>query len=207
MGLFGRKNEKSDRNIEEIKKVVEEDKNPPKVEEFHESPLDRLLKGKLDEFPADVKPPEETKKLPESAPEERKAAPMKPKEEPVEVEKPSFAPLFVKIDRYRQILNAIGSLKTTMIMLKNSLLTLNELDKARDETFKLVQDAVGKLEGKLNSLDQELVRPSGFQERTNISHDTTSERPEYQDVETVEATIADLKGQIEQLKSELETVA
>jgi phage shock protein A len=85
---------------------------------------------------------------------------------------------------------------------------LSELDKARDETFKVVQEAIGKLEGRLNSLDQELVRPSGLQERpATPSYDTVIERPEYQDVETVEATIADLKGQIEQLKSELENVA
>jgi hypothetical protein len=43
------------------------------------------------------------------------------------------------------------------------------------------------------------VRPSGYHEIV--------ETPEYQDVETVEATIADLRGQIEQLKTELENVS
>ena len=197
MALFGRKGEKPDENIEEIKKVVEQDKNPPKVQDFQDSPLNRLLEGKLEEKIVEIKKPEEMKTIP-----------IKTREEPVEIERPSFAPLFVKIDRYRQILNAIGNLKTTMIMLKNSLITLSELDKARDETFKVVQEAIGKLEGRLNSLYQELVRPSGLQERpATPSYDTVIERPEYQDVETVEATIADLKGQIEQLKSELENVA
>ena len=197
MALFGRKGEKPDENIEEIKKVVEQDKNPPKVQDFQDSPLNRLLEGKLEEKIVEIKKPEEMKTIP-----------IKTREEPVEIERPSFAPLFVKIDRYRQILNAIGNLKTTMIMLKNSLITLSELDKARDETFKVVQEAIGKLEGRLNSLDQELVRPSGLQERpATPSYDTVIERPEYQDVETVEATIADLKGQIEQLKSEFENVA
>jgi len=197
MALFGRKGEKHDKSIEEIKKVVQEDKNPPKVQDFQDSPLNRLLEGKLEEKMVEIKKPEEMKTIP-----------IKTREEPIEIERPSFAPLFVKIDRYRQILNAIGNLKTTMIMLKNSLITLNELDKARGETFKVVQDAIGKLEGRLNSLDQELVRPSGLQERPAApSYDMAIERPEYQDVETVEATIADLKGQIEQLKSELESVA
>lgn len=199
MALFGRKGEKPN-EIEEIKQVVQQDKNPPKVQDFQDSPLNRLLEGKLEERPVEIKKPEEMK-----------PALIKVREEPIEIEKPSFAPLFVKIDRYRQILNAIGGLKTTMIMLKNSLMTLNELDKARNETFKIVQDAIGKLEGRLNSLDQELVRPSGFQERSPVLSPTISydvvDRPEYQDVETVEATIADLKGQIEQLKAELENIA
>lgn len=188
MALFGRKEEKTAKlgeSLEEMKKAVEEDKSTlPKPEETQESPISRLL--------------------------EEKPSEVKPKPEPIEAERPSFAPLFVKIDRYRQILNAIGYLKTTMIMIKNSLITLSELDKARDETFKLIQDAMGKLEDKLSSLDQELIRPSGFQDRT-ITHTDTSEHlpenPEYQDVETVQATIADLKGQIEQLKFELDTVA
>lgn len=190
MALFGRKGEKSDKTLEEIKKVVEEDKTPPKSED-EESPLTKLLEGKLEEKLVEVKKPEPLE--------------TKPKPEP-EVERPSFAPLFIKIDRYRQILNTIGNLKTIMIMLKNSLITLNELDKARNETFKIVQDAIEKLENRLNSLDQELVRPSGFQERTTTTFDTT-EKLEYQDVETIEATIADLKGQIEQLKAELESLA
>jgi len=121
------------------------------------------------------------------------------KQEVKESERPAFAPLFVKIDRYRQILNSIGYLKTTMIMIKNSLMALTELDKAREETIKLIQDAVGKLENRLVSLDKELVRPTGYHE--------ISEKHEYHDVETVEATVADLKGQIEQLRSELQTMS
>jgi chromosome segregation ATPase len=121
----------------------------------------------------------------------------KPKEVEQKQEKPAFAPLFVKIDRYRQILNAIGYLKTTMVMIKNSLLTLNELDKARAETVKVLEEALEKTEKKISELDSELVRPAGYHEL---------EEPEYQDMETIEATIADLKGQIEMLKSELQSM-
>ncbi len=114
------------------------------------------------------------------------------------VARPMFAPLFVKIDRYRNILNALGQLKTSIVMIRNSFSTLNELEKARFETLKLIEEAVGRLENKLSALDTELVRPAGF-------HSDAS--PEYQDVETVHATVADLKGQIEQLKSELDHIA
>jgi hypothetical protein len=193
MSLFGRKTEKHNEVFDEIRKSVEEDRNiPPQPPEIQNSPLNRLFEGS----------PMETKFR--SQPEKIHA-----RESDIPKidggEKPSFAPLFVKIDRYRQILSAVGHLKTTMIMIKNSLITLRELDKARDETFKLVEDAIENLENRLNSLDQELVRPSGFQDRIPVTHEVT-EKAQYQDVETIEATIADLKGQIEQLKSELDSV-
>ncbi len=176
MPLFGKKREEPSKLLDEIRKAVDgTDSLQPDI---------RNLEMKLDE-----------PKLPEQKPVEQKKEEVRHKEVK-EPERPSFAPLFVKIDRYRQILNAIGYLKTTMIMIKNSLMTLNELDKARDETFKLIQDAVEKLEGRLSILDQELIRPTGYHE--------IAEKPEYQDVETVEATIADLKGQIEQLRVELQ---
>jgi hypothetical protein len=188
MSLFGKKNEKHDTNLSEIKKVVEE--NKPAMQPtptVQKSPIERLL----EEAPA--KPKIEVKERSVPLIKEADIPPIR------ESERPSFAPLFIKIDRYRQILNSIGNLKTAMIMIKNSLVTIVELDKARDETFKLIQDAIEKLDKKLSTLDQELVRPSGYHEIV--------ETPEYQDVETVEATIADLRGQIEQLKTELENVS
>jgi hypothetical protein len=195
MALFGRKIEKSDEMVEQIKRAVEENKIPEIPIEIQNSPLSRLLEEK----------PLQERQIPEKSLQME----IKPKiEAPVEMERPSFAPLFVKIDRYRQILTSIGNLKTTMIMIKNSMMTLAELDKARDETFKLVQNAIGKLENKLNTLDQELVRPTGFMDRPTPSYEShaTIDNQEYQDMETVEATIADLKGQIEQLKLELDAV-
>lgn len=112
-------------------------------------------------------------------------------------EKPVLAPLFVKIDRYRNILNTITHLKTTLLMIKNSFAALNELEKVRTENMKLIQDAMERVEKRILNLDTELIRPMGLHE----------EIPEYGDVQTISATIADLRGQIGQLKEELETIA
>lgn len=109
---------------------------------------------------------------------------------------PQVAPLFVKIDRYRQILNTIGNIKTALMIVKNSLGTLHQIEKVRDETFNIVNDIVNKMDEKLVNLDNELLRPAGF-------HETREGSPEEQDIRTIEATVADLRGQIEQLKAEL----
>ena len=113
-----------------------------------------------------------------------------------EPEKPTVAPLFVKMDRYRQILTTIGNLKTALMITKNSLDTLKQIEKVRDETFNIISDIVGKMDDKLIELDNNLLRPAGF-------HGTEEVSLEQQDIRGIEATVADLQGQIEQLKSEL----
>ncbi len=170
MPLFGKKKEKVD--DQKMKEIFAQ--------------VDEILKNS----PAQ---PAEEKDQP------KPAEPQKPADAVEErVDRPTFAPLFVKIDRYRQILNTLGYLKTAMIMIKNSFVTLNELERARLETSSLIKEALEKIDKKISALDTELIRPAGF-------HDTAqSEKLEYQDVETVEATVADLKGQIDQLKAELD---
>jgi len=113
-----------------------------------------------------------------------------------EPEKPTVAPLFVKIDRYRQILTTIGNLKTAIMIIKNSLATLQHIERVRDDTFDIVNDVIENMHEKLVTIDNDLLRPAGFHEPAEMS-------PQHQDIRSIEATVADLQGQIEQLKSEL----
>lgn len=189
MGLFGKKKNVEMPPMEEMPHLPTLDT----LHEQHQEPQQKILQ------PPPMKPmpinlPQSTRPLPpmQKQPATQSQEPM------VKEERPAYAPLFVKIDRYRNVLNALGQLKTSVIMIRNSFSTLNELEKARYETLKLIEDAVGKLESKLSALDAELLRPAG-------QHIEAS--PEYQDVQTVHATVADLKGQIEQLKSELDHMA
>ncbi len=126
------------------------------------------------------------------APPQRK---WEPEPEP-EMAQPGYAPLFVKIDKYRNILSTLGTIKSSIGLLRNSFATLNEIDKARQQNMVVIQGALDKINKKLESLDAELIRPTGF--NTNTSAE------DYQDVRNVEATVADLKGQLAQLKSDLQ---
>jgi hypothetical protein len=113
-----------------------------------------------------------------------------------EIAQPTAAPLFVKIDRYRNLITSLGAIKSGINLLRTSLTTLNELDKARQQNMLIIQGTIEKIEKRIQALDKELVRPSGFS--------APSSPEDYQDVHSVGATIADLRGQIQQLKSELE---
>jgi hypothetical protein len=119
------------------------------------------------------------------------------KEEKQKQERPAFAPLFVKLDRYRRILSILNHLKNMMNVAKNSLVVLNDLERMRAENLKMIEDILNKIDQKLLSLDSEFMRPSGFRE----------EPMEYVDVEGLESTIVDLKSQIDSLKTELERMA
>jgi hypothetical protein len=104
-----------------------------------------------------------------------------------------FAPLFVKIDRYREILNSMNSIKNTLTMIKNTFSVMSELDKLRAENSRVIQEAIDKVDKKILTLDSEFLRPSGFIE----------DAPELHDIHGLQSTIMDLRSQIDQMKSEL----
>lgn len=117
---------------------------------------------------------------------------------PEEVKKPAFAPLFVKLDRYRQILYLMNELKTTMVAIKNAFSVLTEVDKLREESSKMIKSAIDKVDKRLVDLDSEFLRPSGFQEE--FPSETYS-------VESLEGIVGNLKEQVNQLKAELESMS
>lgn len=167
MGIFGKKKEKED--IQQIKEAIEDIKLPT---ELPTSPK---------ELPRD----QETREIP---------VPQKPE---TREERPSFAPLFIKIDRYKHILSSINYLKNAIGTLQNSFGVLNELEELRSESLNVIKDSLQKIEKKLQTLDSEFLRPRGYHE----------EMEEVEEAGSLSSTIEDLKGQIEQLKSELQNVA
>ena len=149
--------------------------------------------------------PEEVKTTPEEITPARQEAvqveaPITPPSLPSPVQesqRPAFAPLFVKIEKYRNVLNSINDLKTTIIMLKNALMVQRQIEGLRDENRKFLELAINKIDTKIVSLDTEFLRPRGFEEEfPSATYETTG----------IEGVVEDLKKQIEGLKSELKTI-
>jgi len=158
-----KKEEEKTKDIEEIKRVVEEEKpSEEKVTEIEEKP---------EETPTVEKPEEE---------------------------KPKFAPLFVKIDRYRTVLNLLNDLKTTIMMVKNAIVIQKEIEKLTNDNRNLIESAVSKLDEKLSSLDSEFMRPKGFREEFPTVHEEKV---------GLKGVVDDLKVQVESLKSELKSIS
>lgn len=81
------------------KKAVEAKDIPEKESEMLPENLPELP-GQMPEMPERIKP-----EIPEITPQEPTVS----------------APLFVKIEKYRNVLNTLNDLKTTVLMLKNAL--------------------------------------------------------------------------------------
>jgi len=110
-------------------------------------------------------------------------------------------PLFVKLDKYKNIVSSLMHLKTLLISLKNSLMTLEQIEKTRMETFNAIMKNLDKMNEKLSLLEKEVVKPIGFSLGAPIPT-----YPAYEEIGSVQASIASLKAQIEQLKAQLEAV-
>lgn len=195
MQLFGKKKEEpktpsapipyANKDLQEIQKAVEP-KNifPTLAPEQTEQQVSQQNFSRMGMMPTSLKP------MAQPAGNETES------EETVEEPARQYAPLFVKIDRYRNILNALGQVRTAMVMIHNSFNALAQLENARSDTLKVLEKSLEKVEKKIANLDSELVKPAGYA--------TQLPAEEYADAATIETTIADLRGQIEQLKAELD---
>lgn len=156
-----------------------------------------LFGKKKEEIEKEVKDIEEIKRAIEPA----QPAP-KIEEKPILPEKPVSAPLFVKLDKYKRILDSISELRKMINSIQEAFASLIELENLKRENLKIIQNAIGTTERRLSALDSEFLRPPGYGEETRketfVSEDATSE--------SLEPGIADLKAQVEQLKSELANI-
>jgi hypothetical protein len=175
MAFFKKRKEE---DVEEIKNIAESRKIPDEL----------LEKPTGEEVPMEL--PESTEL---ALPEVEKTVTMTTGEK-----RPVFAPLFVKIERYRAVLNAIADLKTMVVAIKNALELQRQIESLKDENRKLFEAAINKIDKKIVMLDSEFLRPRGYEEEFPS--------PVYE-TEGLEGVVTDLKKQVESLKSELQTIS
>jgi len=104
-----------------------------------------------------------------------------------------FAPLFVKIDRYKEILEKLEEIKVALHGMTDVMVLLNEVEHIRDSTIKALRQATTDLTDALIALDGEFVRP----EEAEISIQKSKERTR------VEQYVGDLQTELQSLKKEL----
>jgi hypothetical protein len=149
--------------------------------------------GKKEQQVSQSQPPSISQAPPQQNVEEEKQ-----KEEKVEEE--TQVPLFVKLDKYKTIVSSLMHLKTLLISLRNSLIALEQIEKTRAETFNVIIKNLEKMNEKLSLLEKEVVKPVSF----SFGMPTAPYAP-IEEMQSVQASIASLKAQIDQLKAELES--
>ncbi len=108
-----------------------------------------------------------------------------------------FAPLFVKIERYKAVLSLLNEVKATMFMIKNALAIHRQLENLKDANQTVIESAIVKIEQKIVALDNEFTRPVGYEEE----HIPVTAQTD------LEKALDDLKNKIDDLKTELKGIA
>jgi len=94
------------------------------------------------------------------------------------IEAPESVPLFIKLERYKNIMQTISEIKETVARLRSAFNVFSEMEKMRTENLNLLGSAIQKVETRISELDTEFQKPVG-NIRTNSLNisETTREFP------------------------------
>lgn len=155
-----------------------------------EEDIDYIKTKVVNNEPMIPKPPKPraAKSLPETE---------KPVHAHVEPQKPKSPPLFVKIDKYRDIVQNIQKLKSYSLGLRDALEALTDIESELKTGLSITQKALDNFNTIISMLDAKLLRIEGLEDlaKTNLS-----ERGE------IDHYLNNLYEQIERIKHELRAV-
>lgn len=108
---------------------------------------------------------------------------------------PSEAPLFVKVDKYKEILKNIREMMAFVAGTKQIFAVLNEIEAVRSDAINMMRATIQRLEKNMVQIDSELLRPKGFEFEEKV--------PE-SELYHIEDSLNDLQKQISNLKKDLQ---
>ncbi len=150
--------------IEELKKIVGKEQEEAKPKEILAIP-----KEIPEEIPKEI-PKEEIEKLP--------APPV---------------PVFVKLEKYNEILDLLSSSKKAIETLVNSISLLEEIEEVRKETIRTIKSISTVVQERISDLEGYFLKPAL----------KPKVEKKLKEIEGLETLIKDLKSQIQTLKSRL----
>ena len=106
------------------------------------------------------------------------------------------APLFVKVEKYREVLTALQEVKLFMSGVKHLFGIMHEIETVRSDAMNITRATIDRMEKAVVEIDSELLRPRGI---TLTDYDRTS-----LDITHVEQSLNDLQSQLGELRRELQ---
>lgn len=107
----------------------------------------------------------------------------------------NFAPLFIKIDKYKEVLQKVQKMKSIVNNLNRLVALQNTIEKARSDSIEAMRKNVDDFQQTIKTLDQELVRPQTME--PFIKDQTT---------QPVDTYTKDLEDEIAKLKEQLKNI-
>ena len=109
----------------------------------------------------------------------------------------SYPPLFIRIDKYKEIIQNLHRLKSYALSLRDALDALNDIEKELRTGIDLTQKALDDFNAIISVMDSKLIRLAGGEEG-EIEGETPEHMDEY---------IKGVYDQISKIKDELRTIS
>lgn len=113
-----------------------------------------------------------------------------------DVKREISAPLFVKVEKYREILSSVQEMKIFIAGVRQLFNILNELEAVRSDAIKIMRATLQRLEKGVLEIDNELLRPRGLIAEARgeeASHIESS-------LEELQRNLADLRRELQEMK-------
>lgn len=124
---------------------------------------------------------------------------------------PESAPLFIKLDRYKNILSAISDLRSTVSKVRNAVEMFGEMERVKAENLRVIEAVMQKVEARTVDLESEFTKPvenlrmgKDWNEGKEKFQDESWQPIQQQEGDNLHKMIQDLHGQIGRLKEELD---
>ena len=104
--------------------------------------------------------------------------------------------LFVKVDKYREVLTTLQELKLFVSGVKHLFGIMHEIEAVRTDAMNIMRATVDRLEKSIIEIDSELLRPRGV---TLTDYDRTGS-----EITHVEQSLTDLQNQLSDLRRQLQ---
>ena len=134
-----------------------------------------------------IGPPEQTYMRP--------PAPIRLPSQPQPEPKPTAPSLFIKIEKYQEIVKQIQNLKSLSLTLRDAMDALSEMEKELKNGMQMAKSSLDKFNYTLLQLDGSLIRSQGV--ATSPSEDTKE----------LEDYVRDIYKQVERLKGDMRTIS
>ncbi|MDP7263184.1 MAG: hypothetical protein QGI38_01515 [Candidatus Woesearchaeota archaeon] len=146
------------------KMPMEEEKMPAEMPNLPELPkmsddIEAPKPTSSEQMPKpEVKVPEILKMKPEITPYERLEKAAVREEREVLTHKEAKGPVFIRVERFRNVLNGISTIKSNLKAADRSLLNLNEIDESREKEFEKWKNAIADMQKKFIFIDKTLFK-------------------------------------------------
>lgn len=124
--------------------------------------------------------------------------------EPDQQVKKHEEPLFIKVPGYRDVLQDLVGIQQILKNMKNSVEVLHEVQQVKEHSIQVFVENVNRLNQQLNDIDSQLpeIENMNLHIAEDIAQHKVDTHPDHDD-EVIDEAVKDLKGELEDLQSEL----